>query len=138
MFMKKIYLPFFISVLMSISACASTQTIRDAKGSGESRIFSNSYEEVFDAALEAMRDQAIEILEKNQATGTILGKKGIGYTTYGERVGVYVYKIDDTHTKVEVISKKVLATTLFAKDWTDSIFYSISQNLHNSGISKDA
>lgn len=128
---KKYYFMFFLFVLMSICACASTQTVRDAKGSGESRIFSDSYEQVFDAAVEAMRDQAIEILEKDKATGTILGKKGMGVVTYGERVAVYIYKVDDDHTKVEVISKKVLATTIFAKDWTDSIFFAISQNLHD-------
>ena len=112
--------------------CATTSTVRSARGTGNTEIFNGSYDKVFDAAVGAVRDQAIEILEKDKSTGTILGKKGMGVVTYGERIGVYLYKVDDTHTRVEVISKKVLATTIFAKDWTGTIFESIHRNLEQS------
>ena len=53
----------------------------------------------------------------------------MSYTTYGERIAVYVYKVEENKTKVEVISMKVLATNIFAKDWTDTIFEAIRNNL---------
>lgn len=119
-------------VLCSIFAgCASTATVRGARGTGRSEVYNYSYDKTYDAAVNAARDQAIEILEKDKETGTILGKKGVSAFSYGERIGIYLYKIEEAKTKVEVISAKVLATNVFAKDWTDAIFVAIRKNLES-------
>ena len=111
--------------------CATTSTIRHAKGTGKSEVFNYPYGRVFDSAVDAIRDHTMEIIEKDRTSGTIIAKKGISAWSWGERVGVYFYKIDEAHTKVEVISKLVseLDRPFGAKNWTDTIFLEMQKNL---------
>ncbi len=111
------------------TGCATAASVKGSRGSGRSETYNYPYEQTYQAAVDAMRDQAIEILEKDRETGTIIGKKGVSAFSYGERVGIYLYKLEEAKTKVEVISAKVLATNVFAKDWTDAIFVAIRKNL---------
>ena len=51
--------------------------------------------------------------------------------SYGENVAVFVRKKTDNETNVEVVSKKSMATNIFAPDWTEDVFKEIDIALKN-------
>jgi hypothetical protein len=71
----------------------------------------------------------LEIASKNREEGYVLAQKGITAFSYGENVAVFVEKIDDQSTKVEVVSKKAMATNIFAWNWEKPILDRLSEIL---------
>ena len=74
-------------------------------------------------------DLGLDVIEENKSQGYLLAKKGVSLLSYGENVAIFLKKVDNSTTTVEVISKKVLATTVFAKDWTDEIFMKLNARI---------
>ena len=54
--------------------------------------------------------------------GYIYAEGPFALWSWGEWVAVYMEKIDDNNTKVEIVSRKKVATNVLATDWSKIIF----------------
>jgi len=116
---KKILIACALSSAM-LSGCSTLSTAQEAKGSGMSRIYNKDYNTVWNATDEVVRNSGLSVASSNKEKGEILAESGMGAFTYGENVAVFVTELDKTpQTKVEVVSKRVLATNVTAKDWDE-------------------
>ncbi len=53
----------------------------------------------------------------------------MSFASYGENVAIFVEKVDESQTKVEVVSKRTLATNITAADWAPRIHKRLAELL---------
>lgn len=135
---------FFLAVLFLMSSCASVEGVKKDRGKGVSKQYNRPYRKVYVACLDSMHKLNIAIVEKDKETGVIVGKKdphpvtlGTGalacglpliFGTSGEIVAIYVERIDNNSTSVEVVSRRKVETAVFSKDWTNKLFLAIERS----------
>ena len=129
--MKDILLAIFAALLLG--ACASTETVQQAKGTGEKRTFDANYEAVYQATLSAASKQGLTLTNADKNSGEILMSHGMTPWSWGERVAVFITKISDSQTQVEIISKPVMAPINFPPDWVTKLFDAIGIELQPHG-----
>lgn len=112
-----------------LAACASIDSVRDARGKGLKRTFKYPFDEVYDAALAAAARKKLELVGATRATGTILLSNGASLGSLGERIAVFVSRLGDRTTSVEVVSQPVVATLSFPPDWPSLLFGEIEEDL---------
>ena len=130
--MKKIIVGILLTVTFLIQGCSTLADARKAEGEGTKRIYAASFEQTWNAANIALAKLKLEIATENISQGHILAQRGISFGSYGENVAVFVRKKTDKETQVEVVSKKSMATNIFAPDWTDDVLNEIGIALKNS------
>lgn len=117
------FIPFLAGLAV---ACASVQGLRsEPLDAGEARFYAAPLGDVVAAARVAM--QALQLGLKDTATvdsttWMALGSKGMSFSSYGELVRVVVHRTPEGPVAVRVVSKRRMATNVFARNWTDSIF----------------
>lgn len=144
---KLVGVVFGILVAMLFSGCATTQGLKTSRGDGESRVYETAYSTLWQACMWAVEANELELEEFREDEGYILAKKGMSFFSYGERVAVFIDRQDNreavidstgsstpTRFTVEIISKRKLATNLFAKDWTTSLFASLESRLPEEAL----
>jgi hypothetical protein len=125
--MKNIPLALFVVLLLG--ACASTQSVQQAKGTGEKRTFSANYEAVYKATLSAASKQGLTLTSADESSGQILLSHGLTPWSWGKRVAIFVTKISDSQTQVEIISKPERAPLNFPANWVTKLFEAIGAEL---------
>jgi uncharacterized membrane protein YraQ (UPF0718 family) len=118
-------------LLLPVCGCSTIGDARKARGQGMSRIYNASFDTVWAAAPKALNELGLSIAGENKGEGYILGQKGLTAFSYGENVAVFVEKVNVEQTKVEVVSKKTLATNVFAWNWEKPILDKLSEMLGN-------
>jgi uncharacterized lipoprotein len=118
-----------ITAVTLISGCSTLADTKKSEGVGKRVTYSKSMDEVWPLAILSLNDVGLDVIEENKSQGYVLAKKGMSAFSYGENVAIFVKKIDNSNTSVEVVSKRVLATTVFAKDWTDEIFVKLNARI---------
>ena len=117
--------------MLLAGGCSSLNEARKDKGKGTSRIYKASLDTVWSAVPQAVSDMGLDIAGKSEEDGYVLARKGLSAFSYGEYVAVFVEKVDDERTKVEVVSKKALATNIFAWNWEKPILDRLSEILNS-------
>jgi hypothetical protein len=102
---------------IAMSGCASTETVKEAKGQGVSRNYPYAYEQVYKATLSATKTKELEIIEEDKSKGRVILSHGITLWSWGERIAVFIKPFAASGTEVEIISKPVLAPLNFPPDW---------------------
>ena len=121
-----------ISLLAALSAgCASTETVKDAKGQGERRVYQYNYERVFDATLAAAKVKDLEVIETDRTSGRIILSHGVTLLSWGERIAIFLSRTDKA-TEVEIVSKPVLAPLNFPPDWQKILLDQIDVQLQRA------
>ena len=118
-----------ITAVTLMSGCSTLADTKKSEGVGKRVTYSKSMDEVWPLAILSLNDVGLDVIEENKAQGYVLAKKGMSAFSYGENVAIFVKKLDNSNTSVEVVSKRVLATTVFAKDWTDEIFMKLNARI---------
>ena len=121
-------------VVGAASGCATTDTMREAPLSeGKTQTFAAPFDTVLEATRESIPEAGFGIQEVNQVdagTTAFIAEKSGGAFSYGERVRVLVQRQGDAETLVRVLTKKKMATNVFAKgDWSDTLFQLIGSRL---------
>ena len=111
------------------TGCSTLADTKRSEGDGRRVVYSKSMDEIWPLTVYALNDLGLDVIEENKSQGYLLAKKGMSLLSYGENVAIFLKKVDNSTTTVEVISKKVLATTVFAKDWTDEIFMKLDARI---------
>ena len=119
-----------LAVVLTITGCSTLADTRNAEGTGKKVTYSKSVDEVWPLAILALQDVGLDVIEVNKAQGFITAKRNMTAFSYGENVAIFVRPASANGTSVEVLSKKVLATTVFAPDWTEDIFKRLNNRLN--------
>jgi hypothetical protein len=119
-----------------LAGCASIDSVKDARGKGIKRTFKQPYDEVYVATLAAAAARNLELVSATQATGAILLSHGASLGSLGERIAVFVSRLGDRVTSVEVVSRPVVATLSFPPDWPILLFGEIEEQLATRRLRK--
>lgn len=119
-------------VLVLLGGCASMETVKQAKGEGEMRTYSYTYNTVYAATLSVVVKQGLKVVEQDKKKGEIMLSHGITAWSWGERVAVFLSSVSDSETKVEIISKAILSPLNVPPDWVTKLFSGIEEELKAS------
>jgi hypothetical protein len=111
------------------SGCATTQTVKEAKGQGTSRVYHHGYSTVYRATLSAAKAKELEVAENDRKSHRLILTQGVSWKGLGEKVAVFITPVTHTRTKVEVVSKPVLAPLNFQPDWQQALLDQIDAEL---------
>lgn len=100
-----------------IAGCASTETVKEAKGQGVTRTYAYPFQPVYDATLAAAKSKSLEVVESDKASGRLVLSHGVTLWSWGERIAVFIKPADRRSTEVEIVSKPVLSPLNFPPDW---------------------
>ena len=121
---------FLISIFAIFAGgCASTETVKEAKGEGVSRVYQYAYEPVFNAALVAAKAKELEVVESDKNSGRLVLSHGVTLWSWGERIAVFVKPVAEQITEVEIVSKPVLSPLNFPPDWQQILLDEIDVHL---------
>jgi len=122
-----IYIITLLAIL--VGGCASTETVKEAEGEGSSRTYNYAYEPVYNATLVAAKVKELEVVESDKESGRVILSHGITLWSWGERIAVFIKRVGDDTTEVEIISKPVLAPLNFPPDWQQILLEQIAVEL---------
>ena len=125
-------IPLLLVSVLFLSGCGTMAVDNAAtgKGTGMSRTYSDSYETVWQTIPEAITSLGLHVVSTNRDEGFILAEHSMNFmTSVGERVAVYVDKIDDFHTRVEVVSRRLVATHILAPNWEGPVLNKLGELL---------
>lgn len=121
---------FTVAALISASGCSTLADARAAKGAGVSRIYEASVDTVWKTMPAVLSEVGLELVGENRTEGYILAQRGITAFSYGENVAIFVESVGGvTKTRVEAVSKKALATNIFAPSWEKEILDKLDEKL---------
>ena len=112
-----------------LAACASIDSVKGARGQGVKRTFKQSYDEVYAAALAAAAKQKLELVSETRGNGTILLSHGTSVGSLGERIAVFVSRLGDRLTSVEVVARPVVSMVSFPPYWPSLLFGEIDEEM---------
>lgn len=113
--------------------CSTVSGMKDTQGEGQAKTFNHNYELVWKATSASVYALGLPVVstEQSEGSGLIIASTPARDFTWGENVAIFVTKIDATETKVEVVSKRALATNIFAPDWTAPMFAEVTRQIVN-------
>lgn len=123
--LNSIRLALFTGALALVSLLSGCNTIADAqkaRGTGPTVTYAASFEEIWAALPTAVTEAGLEFISANRDDRSVLAQRGITAFSYGENVAIFVNPREPQKQEVEVVSKKSMATNVFAPDWAKPIF----------------
>lgn len=121
----------FLSLFV-LSGCSSIHDVKQSRGQGSKETFAYGFEMVWTATNSVMRDLGLPIVsaERSDVLGIILSETKARSTSLGENIAVFVTKDSESQTTVEVVSKRTLATNIFATDWSQPILRDLNFKIY--------
>lgn len=117
-----------VAVALAFSAgCATTETVKQARGEGSKRLFPQDLKGVRAAVVAAAKSRGLDVLETND-DGFVLSA-GVNWRSFGERVAVFVRAVSPRLTEVEVVSRPLLVSMNFPRDWEHSMLDAVDRSL---------
>lgn len=116
-------------VTLLMCGCASTETVKESKGQGVTRVYPYASENVFNATLAAARDKKLDVVESDRQGGRLILAKGVTWLSWGERIAVFIKPVASNSTEVEIVSKPVLSPLNFPPDWQQILLDQIDVDL---------
>ena len=129
---KLVRLSIFSALLAACAFASGCSTLADAKagrGSGESRVYAAKPEKVWATLPAAVKSAGLEYVADNKTEGYALAQRGITFGSYGEHVAIFIDGQSSDQTKVEIVSKKAMATNIFAPNWAQPVFDKLTELL---------
>jgi hypothetical protein len=114
-----------------VGGCASTETVKEARGQGITRMYADPYEAVYNAVVAAAKTKELEMVESDLASGRLVFSHGVTWLSWGERIAVFVKAVSPKSTEVEIVSKPVMSPLNFPPDWEKILLDQIATELRN-------
>jgi hypothetical protein len=129
--LKNVFTIFTVAAAIAFtSGCSTLADARSAKGSGLSREYSAPIDVVWKALPPILAELSLPLVSENKQEGYMLAQRGITAFSYGENVAIFVETVNGiTKTRVEIVSKKSMATNIFAPDWSKEILDKLSEKV---------
>ena len=110
-----------------LRGCASTETVKEARGQGVTRVYFSAYEAVFNATLSAAKQKKLNVVESDKTGCRLVLSHGITWLSWGERIAVFIKATTPNSTEVEIVSKPILSPLNFPPDWQQILLDQIDQ-----------
>ena len=107
------------------SGCNTLADARTAKGTGPFKVYNAPAETIWNAMPEIIKEAGLDYVAENRAEGYVLAQRGITVFSYGENVAIFIKALENDKTRVEIVSKKSMATNVLAPNWSKKIFKSL-------------
>lgn len=129
--MKPLGIFALVAVLVghALSCSTTLNDVRNAKGQGEQRVYDTDFETVWRTVPLALAGVGLSSAGENKDQGYVLARGRLDFLSYGENVAVFVDRVSEKQMKVEVVSKRVMATNVFATDWAPEVLDLLDQML---------
>lgn len=118
---------------LSLTGCATVSTVKRSQGTGTAKTYAAPSDEVVTKTRKALGELGLNLVEVERSQDgnhtSLIATKELSLFSYGERVAIFVTKQDEQRTTVEVVSKRVVTTNVFAKNWTSDIFRTLDRLL---------
>jgi hypothetical protein len=112
-----------------LPGCATLADAKAGRGTGLAREFAAPVDTVWKTIPVVLKELELPLVSENRAEGTILAQRGITALSYGENVAIFVDPAGANRTRVEIVSKKAMATNIFAPDWAQEVLDKLGQKL---------
>ena len=119
-----------LSLVVVLTGCATTDSLQPGTGGSSFEVRGRSYDEVWKAVV-TVAGRSLTIVESNKEAGILKAEKGVGLTTWGEVVGIYVQPARSGAAvyTVEVQSLKRSRAQITGQDWTTTMVSGIRAEL---------
>lgn len=131
-----------VAAAFLVTGCATTASLKEARGTGLARVFQGSLEEIWQAAVESVQGLGFERVRANEEERWIAAVRypsGPGFgapenavslqVDQGERVGVFLDSIAPGRWRVEVVTVRLFALDPAKLEWAEEIFFSMATRL---------
>ena len=119
-----------VTTMALVTGCSTLADSRAAKGTGVAREYAAPIEVVWKTMPAVLADLSLPMVADNRQEGYILAQRGLTAFSHGENVAIFVEAVNGvTKTRVEVVSKKSVATNMFAPDWSKNILDKLDEKL---------
>lgn len=119
------------AVLISSFAvgCTTLADARKAEGAGVKRDYPAPVQQTWEASKNALAKLKLDVASENRQEGYLLAQRGMTAFSYGENIAIFIRRKSDAVSSVEVVSKKAMATNIFAPDLSEDIHREIQNEL---------
>ena len=118
------------AALSLVSGCANLADAKAARGTGPSREYAAPMDKVWSTIPVVLKELELPLVSQSREEGTILAQRGVTAFSYGENVAIFVQPVGGAaRTRVEIVSKKAMATNVFAPDWSTEILDKLGEKL---------
>jgi len=116
--------------VLVLAACATTDSLQPGTGGSSFEVRGKSYDDIWKAVV-TVAGRSLTIVESGKAAGILKAEKGVGLTTWGEVVGIYVRPATSGAAvyTVEVQSLKRSRAQVTGQDWTSTMVSGIKAEL---------
>jgi hypothetical protein len=122
-------------LIIWVSGCTTLADAKLARGTGESRFYPVSSDAIWSILPEVVRASGLDYVDGNRREGYALAQHSMNLLTYGENVAIFLEAGNDVSTtRVEVVSKRALATNITATNWEETILDGLSRALKKRSI----
>ena len=118
-----------VCMILFTTGCSTMADAKAGKGTGTSQTFAAASDRVWQVLPAAVKSAGLDYVAGNKDDGYALAQRGLSLFSYGENVAIFIDKPTPESTKVEVVSKKAMATNVFAPDWARPILDKIAEML---------
>ena len=112
-----------------IVGCATSETVKEAKGQGTIRVYPYSYDVLFQATLDAAAKHKLQVVEQDKSNKTIMLSHGTTWMSWGENIAVFFKELAANSTEVEIVMKPVMQPLNFPKEWEKILHEQIASDL---------
>ncbi len=119
----------FAATIALLGGCATLSDAVSAKGTGLAHTYAEPQKVVWKALPPIITGLGLSLVDENPEKGFILAQRGITAFSYGEDVAIFIEPLNVNETRVEVVSKRALATNVFAPNWEVDILKKLDQTL---------
>ncbi len=124
----------FLSIAFLIALFLLLRAVMLLKpGEGTQAVFADrTKDQIWDAAQESLKTNKLYVVEESKEKGIIKAQADASAFSYGELVGIFISKSNqaDNRFVVEVLSKKVAATTIGGTNWERPLIDAMRKNLN--------
>lgn len=116
--------------VLVLAACATTDSLQPGTGGSSFEVRGKTYDDIWKAVV-TVAGRSLTIVESDKAAGILKAEKGVGLTTWGEVVGIYVRPATSGAAvyTVEVQSLKRSRAQITGQDWTSTMVSGIKAEL---------
>jgi uncharacterized lipoprotein len=127
---------FAAAALLSSTACSTLADARASKGSGEARIYNASFDKVWNAVPDALKELGLKEEGYNKGSGYVVARssmkvgENMPVAGLSDNLAVFVDKADNANqTRVEVVAKSSVLLNPLSKKWEARVLDKLAEKL---------
>ena len=110
-----------LALVLLFPACASISDLRPGDGHAIT-IDGRAYGDIWNAAMKVANEH-VDVCKSDRGTGTILAERDVSFTSWGERVGIFVTPTTEgaPRYRIEVVNRKKSQGQITGQGWEHKV-----------------